>query len=337
MVEDQPRDWNTAQHPRRSLRPRRPDRQGGRAVHPDRRSSRPRRLLPSAAALYKKILKIRPDEESVQLKLGEISAQQGLLADAKAYFSAVADRRRARGDHGRAPTRCVVRLGIARSVRLRRAGTRRRGARAERGHRSARRSAIAQLHADLLEKGRAGRGVAALREAVRLNPDDTEGRVELGARPLATGDLETARDVSRRARRAGGDPAAAVRAAGDRAARLRRARSGARDLRAAPGRGLSTDAGSRRRYGLGAIAGNAPEAAFVCIDAAVDARRPPAAYRTRQRSLQEFVVRVPGQIPALLKLVEVCVDGGLEADDVRDAGAAGRRVSRQPARPPRRA
>ena len=29
-------------------------------------------------------------------------------------------------------------------------------------------------------------------------------------------------------------------------------------------------------------------------------------------SLQEFVARVPGQIPALLKLVEVCVDGGLE-------------------------
>ena len=44
--------------------------------------------------------------------------------------------------------------------------------------------------------------------------------------------------------------------------------------------------------------------------------------------LQEFVTRVPDQIPALLKLVEVCVDGGLEADDVRGAGAAGRRLSR---------
>ena len=32
-----------------------------------------------------------------------------------------------------------------------------------------------------------------------------------------------------------------------------------------------------------------------------------------RRLLQEFAVRVPGQMPALLKLVEVCVDGGLEA------------------------
>ena len=37
--------------------------------------------------------------------------------------------------------------------------------------------------------------------------------------------------------------------------------------------------------------------------------------------LQEFVTRVSGQIAALLKLVEICVDGGLEADDVRGAGA----------------
>ena len=29
--------------------------------------------------------------------------------------------------------------------------------------------------------------------------------------------------------------------------------------------------------------------------------------------LQEFATRAPGQIPALLKLVEICVDGGLES------------------------
>ena len=29
--------------------------------------------------------------------------------------------------------------------------------------------------------------------------------------------------------------------------------------------------------------------------------------------LQEFATRVSGQIAALLKLVEICVDGGLEA------------------------
>ena len=42
---------------------------------------------PKAAALYKKILKIKPDDEPSQLKLGEISAKQGLLVDAGARFS----------------------------------------------------------------------------------------------------------------------------------------------------------------------------------------------------------------------------------------------------------
>src|SRR5207244_3903070 len=67
-------------------------------------------FFPKAAALYKKILKITPDEESVQLHLGEISAKQGLLADAKAYFVGVANKRRARGDRVGADE-MVVRLG----------------------------------------------------------------------------------------------------------------------------------------------------------------------------------------------------------------------------------
>lgn len=55
-------------------------------------------FLPKAAALYKKVLKIRPDDEQALLRAGEISGQQGLVADAKAYLSVVADRRRQRGD-----------------------------------------------------------------------------------------------------------------------------------------------------------------------------------------------------------------------------------------------
>ena len=53
-------------------------------------------FFPRAAALHKKILKIRPDDEAAQLQLGELSARQGLLADAKSYFSVVAERRRLR-------------------------------------------------------------------------------------------------------------------------------------------------------------------------------------------------------------------------------------------------
>src|SRR5207302_7729005 len=55
-------------------------------------------FYPKAAALYKKILKIKPEDEASLLSLAELSAKQGLLADAKTHFAAVAERRRFRGD-----------------------------------------------------------------------------------------------------------------------------------------------------------------------------------------------------------------------------------------------
>jgi len=61
------------------------------------------------------------------------------------------------------------------------------------------------------------------------------------------------------------------------------------------------------------LAESTPEAAFVCIDTTVDSLMAAGAYPDAASLLQEFVTRVQGQIPALLRLVEVCVDGGLEA------------------------
>ena len=61
------------------------------------------------------------------------------------------------------------------------------------------------------------------------------------------------------------------------------------------------------------LAPDAPDAAFVCIDTAVDAELAAGNFVDAAALLQEFVTRVSGQIAALLKLVEICVDGGLEA------------------------
>ena len=61
------------------------------------------------------------------------------------------------------------------------------------------------------------------------------------------------------------------------------------------------------------LAETSPDAAFVCIDTAVDAALAKHNYMDAAAMLQEFVTRVSGQIAALLKLVEICVDGGLEA------------------------
>ena len=68
----------------RALRARRSDRR--------RRSAQSSRIAqhfvdegfyPKAAALYKKILKLQPQDEVTQIQLADISARQGLLADAK--------------------------------------------------------------------------------------------------------------------------------------------------------------------------------------------------------------------------------------------------------------
>src|SRR4051812_27489115 len=110
VVEDQPRDWNTA------------NTLGDlyiRAKQPDKAVAQYSRIAqhffddgfyPKAAALYKKILKIVPDDEQSQLHLAELSARQGLLADAKSYYQTVAARRRARGDRP-GVEEIVVRLG----------------------------------------------------------------------------------------------------------------------------------------------------------------------------------------------------------------------------------
>jgi tetratricopeptide (TPR) repeat protein len=55
------------------------------------------------------------------------------------------------------------------------------------------------------------------------------------------------------------------------------------------------------------------EAAFQCIDVATDAAVADNDWPAAASALHEYVTRVPGHIQALMKLVEVCVDGGLEA------------------------
>jgi pilus assembly protein FimV len=62
-----------------------------------------------AAALYKKVLKLREDEHS-QLRLVDIAVRQGLLADAKMYLRQVGEQRRFRGDTT-GQLEIVIRLG----------------------------------------------------------------------------------------------------------------------------------------------------------------------------------------------------------------------------------
>jgi tetratricopeptide (TPR) repeat protein len=307
MIEDQPKDWST----RNAL--------GDlyiRAAQPDKACAQYRQIadhlmhegfFPRAAALYKKILKVKPDEEDVQLNLGEISAKQGLLADAKAYFVAIANRRRAAGDRA-AADEMIVRLGAldpsdfeARSLAARTL--------AQNGDNIAAAMQYRAMHADLVEKGRQPEALAALREAVRHNSDDLEGRTELARTAVAEGDLEAAKAYLNRAI-AGDDPALLM------ALMEIDLRSGAMDsAREILAQLLGLDQSLRTKIVdlAWTLAPASPEAAFVCIDTAVDAELAAGNYMDAAAILQEFVTRVSGQITALLKLVEICVDGGLEA------------------------
>ena len=307
VIEDQPRDWNTVNTLGDLY---------ARAGQTDKAIAQYMRIAehlghegfyPRAAALYKKILKIKPDDEASQLQLGELSAKQGLLADAKSYFSAVAERRRSKGDRG-GVDEMVVRLGTLdpTDVDGRLAAAR---VLEHTGEEIAAAIRYRELHADLLEKGRQPEALAALREAVRLNPDDKEGRAELARAAVASGDFDAARTYLDR-ETAGADPSLQIALVTIelRAGAVDRGRELLTEL-------LAADISLRDRIieTAWSLADSAPQAAFVCIDTAVDTLMSASAYDDASALLQEFVTRVPGQIPALLKLVEVCVDGGLEA------------------------
>jgi tetratricopeptide (TPR) repeat protein len=260
-----------------------------------------------ASAIYKKLLKLTPDDESAQLNLAELSQKQGLLADAKAQLNAVEARRRGRGDRAGA-AEIVLRRGALDPADF---DARAAGARmlAEMGRTDDAAAWFRSIHDDLLEKDRPREALDALRESVELNPYDHEARGTLAKAAVQAGDFESARRFLDR-ETAGTDPALlmALVEMEFKAGRLDAAREllpglleGGRDER-------------QRVVDLAwSLAGSHPEAAFVLIESAADAAAGQSEFDDAAAVLKEFVTRVPRQIPALLKLVEICVDGGLEA------------------------
>ena len=98
LLEDQPRDWNLA------------NTLGDlylRAGQVDTATELFARMadslnesgfLPKASAIYKKVLKLKPDHDHALLQAGEIAGRLGLLADARAYLGQLIARRERSGD-----------------------------------------------------------------------------------------------------------------------------------------------------------------------------------------------------------------------------------------------
>jgi len=180
---------------------------------------------------------------------------------------------------------------------------------AEMGDEDAAASRYREIHNDLREKGRTEEALAALREAVRLNPYDNEGRGILARAAVEAGDLDAARTYLDR-ETAGSDSALLMALAEIelRSNNLDAARTLLPEL-------LTSDKVLRTPLVdlAWSLTSTHQESAFTCADAVVDDYIAQRQFDEAGAVLQEFVVRVPRHVPALLKLIEVCVDGGFES------------------------
>lgn len=324
-------------------------------------------FYPKAAALYKKIIKVKPGDEYALLQAGEIAAKQGLLADAKNAFKTVAEGRRTRGDKKGAaeisvrigmldPDDLEARLGAARAA-------------AEIGQRAVAFREFREVATKLDEQSKHADALSVLALAYEIDPADADVRSRLLQGYLATGEFDKARGVATGAEDLKG-LAVALEAAGrsdemlvvlrevarlvphDVAVRAQLAQSYAakgeldvaREYLSADTAGtsaplwltlaeieLSTGRPAEGRaaveyaleldsavyddaIALGCrLAETSADAGYPCLDAVAEHALRQGDYAAAAAALHEFVTRVRHHIIALMRLVEVCVDGGLEA------------------------
>ena len=151
---------------------------------------------PKAAALFKKILKLRSDDEYALLRSGEIAAKQGTFADAKQFFQTVADRRKKRGDQ-KGASEMFVKLGGLDPEDIE---ARLRGARAavDLGDQATALSEFKDVAARLQKLNRMADALPALQAAFDLDETDETTRTRLFGAYIDGGLLENARRVARK-------------------------------------------------------------------------------------------------------------------------------------------
>ena len=323
-------------------------------------------FYPKALALFKKILKLKPDHEYSMLKSGELAAKQGTLADAKQFFQQVAERRKARGDK-KGAAEIAIKLGLLDPEDLE-ARLRASKLASEMGDVLLAIKEFKDIAARLEKLGKSAEALAPLRLAYDLDPKDEGTRARLftaflgtdavKAKALAKGPAEL-RQVAAALERAGqhdlaldvlGEIASAdpsdlesranlaltyvSRGQIDKARAFLSAETAGTnptlwltlaemELRAnkfAEGKKAVVQAltldreQAKAAVVLGCKLGEVgPEAAYQPIDAVAEMALAENDYAAAAVALHEFTTRVPSHLVALMRLVEICVDGGLEA------------------------
>jgi tetratricopeptide (TPR) repeat protein len=194
VLVDQPRDWTTAKIlGDLYVRAGQIERAVGQYAHIAEHLAR-EGFISKATALYKKIVKIHPDDDTALLRAAELAAQQGLTADARVYLQSLFQQRLRRADQAGAAKVAAAyakldpadAAGCAESARMF----------AELGD-----HAGAAVH--MREAGRLLRGAGkvadatdAWRQALRFSPNDEAASGLLVRALLDQGDPDEARAVA---------------------------------------------------------------------------------------------------------------------------------------------
>ncbi len=307
LVEDQPRDWSSI-NALGDLYVRAGDTE--RAVEQFTRIADhlfTEGFFPKAAALYKKALKVNSTHEPTLLRLGDIAARAGLLADAKTYFRQLAEQRRSRGDE-RGAAECLMRLGTLEEVdpESRLAGARA----AQQVGDLAQAAVMLKAAAEELEKqNRRAEALDILVDAAQLDPGDHALRARLARECVTAGQLDRARLFLTR-ESAGDDPDLLVALA---------------QIELSAGRDdeaktiltrLLTVASDRHdavlQCALELARAGQVERAFGCVEVLADASLLDGQWERAAGALEAFA-REAAHLPALMKLVEICVDADSES------------------------
>lgn len=367
IVADQPRDFNSVNAlGDLYVRARKIDKAVEQFIH-IADSLNEEGFLPKAAAVYKKIIKIKPDHEHALLQAAEIAASQSLYADARAYLTVVVDKRAAAGDK-RGVAQMKIRMGnldpADYPARINAAR-----ARTEINDPAGAVRDLKEIAAELTEKNRQPEAVAALREAsklvpddeairgqlfdvylsskdyalagecavtaaqhknlaaaleaenraddalqllrsaARLDPADAELRVHLAKTFVARGDMASASEYL--TEEAAGNDSQLLLVVAEMQLRAGDLEKGVEVAR----RVLAADPTQRDAVAIVGwnVAEQSPDAGYAVVLLAAELSTSEGDFGAAAAALQEFVTRVPSHLAALMRLVEICVDGGLEA------------------------
>lgn len=323
-------------------------------------------FYPKAAALYKKILKIKPDDERAILQSADLSAKSGKLVEARQFFEQILQKRQKKGDK-KGAAEIAIRLGTLDpedfEARLKAAKLA-----VDIGDVATALKEYKDVVTKLEKAEKYELALTPLKAAFELDKTDDKlrsrlfgaflGSNPLAARPLARGpeDLKQVADALEKS----GQHAAALEVLGEISAadpanmeikaNLAQAHIARGEFdkaktflspetagtnptlwmmlaeiellagrhaegKAAVQQAIKLDkAQAKEAVVLGCkLAQKNDEAGYHAVDAVIEASLAESDYAAAAVALQEFTTRVPSHIVGLMRLVEICVDGGIES------------------------